>query len=382
MGRTVRIGSLLGSEVRLGRVWPIAVAVLLWALLGAHRMADAGLTSGARLGLALGGSSVFLGSLVLHELGHSLVARRMGRPARQIQLLIFGGVADPGHAPDRPDGDLRIALAGPLLSLMLAGLAAGIWRVAAARGSHGLAMTGQWLSLINLSLGLVNLLPGLPLDGGSVLRSLLWRATGDPRLAQRSATVAGQRIGGLLLLAGAWVMTGDSPVDGLWLALGGAALLSAATRMIAHAKLCDILAGHRIHEVMLVDAPTLLPRLTLDVAIACLAAPGGHRFAAVEEHGSFLGLVSLEQLTRVPHAQRRVTQIQDAMIPHAQLRAVRPEDDLGIVFERMLAEGSMALPVVDGTRYAGLLVRDVVVRLMRIRIRLMTRVTRLQTERR
>lgn len=382
MSRTVRIGSLLGSDVRLGRVWPITVGVLLWALLGAHRMADAGLTSGARLAFALGGSSVFLGSLVLHELGHSLVARRIGRPAQQIQLLPFGGVPDPGHVPGRPDGDLRIALAGPLVSLMLAGLAAGIWRVAAARGSHGLAMTGQWLCLINLSVALVNLLPGLPLDGGSVLRSLLWRATGDPRVAQRIATVSGQCIGGLLLLAGAWVMTGDSPVVGLSLALAGGSLLYAATRMITHASLRDILAGHRIHEVMLVDAPTLLPRLTLDVAIAYVAAPGRHRFVAVEEHGSFLGLVSLEQLTRVPQAQQRVTQVQDVMIPHAQLRAVRPEDELAIVFERMLAEGSMALPVVDGTRYAGLLVRDVVVRLMRVRIRLMTRVTRLQTERR
>lgn len=226
-----------GQSFRLGKIWGITIGVnaswfLVFALITFSLVSQFS-AQHPQWSLAyayiIGGftSLLFFVSVLLHELGHSRVALQYHLPIRSITLFIFGGIAQLGKEPDRPMTELRIAIAGPLVSLVLS-LAFGAVGSMAAGISEGLQTLGLWLGRINLNLALFNLLPGFPLDGGRVFRALVWNRTGDFVRATQLAGDMGRGVAFLLIFAGLWIGLSGALLQGLWLSFIGWFLFSAA----------------------------------------------------------------------------------------------------------------------------------------------------------
>jgi Zn-dependent protease/CBS domain-containing protein len=367
MRNTVRLGTIFGIELKLDYSWFIIFFLVTWSL-GRHYFPDAhpGWFTGAYWGLAAFTSVLFFASVVAHELAHSLVARAFGTPVRDITLFIFGGAAHISAEPRRPREELLMALAGPGMSLALAGLFYALWWLSLgfAGPLHALA---EWLGWINLLLGLFNLIPGFPLDGGRVLRAIIWGVTGDARRSTRIAAGAGQIVAYGFIFWGVWQIFGGNWADGLWIAFIGWFLNSAAVQSVQQLAVQDLLAGHTVREALLTDCPHVLPRLTLDVVVDQVVGPSGRRCFPVLEDGRLSGLLTLRRIAEVPRDHWATTRAEDVMIPLAELKTARLDDDLVAVFERMAAEDVNQFPVLDDGRFVGMVSRDTLLSFLRAR---------------
>ena len=240
-----------------------------------------------------------------------------------------------------------MALAGPAASLVLAALFYVLWwlSLALAGPLHALA---SWLAWINLMLALFNLIPGFPLDGGRVLRAIVWGLTGDSRRATIIAAAAGRLVAFGFIFYGFWQIFGGNWADGLWIAFIGWFLDSAATQSVRQLAAEDLLAGHTAREAMLTDCPHVLPRLTLDVVVDQVAQPSGRRCFPVMEAGQLRGLLTLGQIAEVPRQRWPTTRVTDIMVPLDELKTVRPDDALAAILERMAAEDVNQFLVLEG----------------------------------
>jgi Zn-dependent protease len=230
---------------------------------------------------------LFFGSVVAHELAHSLVSQAHGIPVRDITLFIFGGVAQISEEPKRARDEFLMALAGPATSLVIAALFGLLWLVSLpiSLQLHALA---RWLAWINVSLALFNLIPGFPLDGGRVFRAIVWGVTGNLRRATQIATGLGRVVANGFIFWGIWQIFDGNWADGLWIAFIGWFLENAATASYRRVALQEMLASHTAREVMMTDLPAYRPWTDL-------GRPGGSGDAAqrptlLPGHGGRSGL--------------------------------------------------------------------------------------------
>ena len=367
MDNTIRLGRILGIELRLDYSWFVIFVLVTWSLAGHYFPgAHPGWSTSAYWVLAAITSGLFFASVVLHELAHSLVSRAFGTPVHDITLYIFGGAAHIGEEPRRPREELLMALAGPGASLGLAAMFYALWWLSLGLAGPAHALTG-WLAWINLMLAAFNLIPGFPLDGGRVLRALIWGATGNMRRATLVAATIGRLIAFGFIFYGIWQVFGGNWADGLWLAFIGWFLHSAATQSVRHLAVEDLLAGHTAREVMLTDCPHVLPRLTLDVVVDQVAHSGERRCFPVMEEGRLSGLLTLSQIAREPRDRWPFTRVADIMIPLYSLKTAHPDDALTIILERMGADDINQFPVLEGEQLVGIVSRDTVVTFLRRR---------------
>lgn len=367
MRTTLRLGTIFGIELRLDYSWFIIFVLITWSLAG-HYFPDAhpGWSSTAYWILAGATSVLFFASVVVHELAHSLVSRAFGMPVHDITLFIFGGAAHINEEPRRARDELLMALAGPAASLGLAGLfyAAFLLSRTAPGPLHALA---SWLGWINLMLALFNLIPGFPLDGGRALRASIWGLTGNLSRATAIAIAAGRLVAFGFIFYGIWQIFGGNWADGLWMAFIGWFLDGAATRSAQRRALDDLLEGHMAREALLTDCPHVLPRLTLDVVMDQVVHPSGRRCFPVMNDGQLSGLLTLEQIGRVPRSRWPVTRVADIMAKVENLSVVRPDALLTTVLARMAAEGVDQLPVLEGEQFLGIITRDTLLNFLRTR---------------
>ena len=228
MGASLRLGRIFGIPVEVNISWTVVFLLLTFVLAQQFGRADPDWPVAQRWLVAMVLVVLFFMSVLAHEISHSLLARHEGIPVRGITLFIFGGVSRLDREPDRPFTDFAIAVVGPLTSLVLAAVFGGLWYVLR-DGNSTLEVVVLLLAWSNLSLGVFNILPGYPLDGGRVLRSLVWRITGSYRTATKVATRSGQAIGGIMVVMGMGLSLFANAVDGVWLALIGAFLFFVAT---------------------------------------------------------------------------------------------------------------------------------------------------------
>src|SRR5919198_365480 len=258
MGASIRIGRIAGVEIGINWSWLIVFGLITWSLAGAVSPHDnPGLSDESYLAMAVIAALAFFASILLHELGHAIEARRRGLQIAGVTLWLFGGVARfEGRFPDAGT-EFRIAVAGPLVSLAL-GLSL---TVAAASLELPSAFDGvvTWLGYINLSLLVFNLLPALPLDGGRILRAALWRARGDFIGATRAAAAIGRGIGMLLIFGGLFLFITAGAFGGAWLAFIGWFLLGAAEAELASAATRGLVEDVRVGDVMVEDPVTARP---------------------------------------------------------------------------------------------------------------------------
>lgn len=354
----IPLGRLFGIHVRLHYSWFIIFVLISWALAGGY-FPDAypEWSLATYWGIGLATSILFFLSVLTHELAHSLVAQGAGIPVRSITLFIFGGVSQITKEPEQPGVEFRVALAGPLTSLVIGGAFWGIG--VAARGfSEPLAALALWLGWINVVLAGFNLIPGFPLDGGRVLRSIAWWRTGNLRGATRAASNIGRGVGYLFIFGGIFLIFWGYWFNGLWIAFIGWFLENAAVGSYRQVAIQDLLRGHTVSEVMTRDCPVVSPRLSVDQLVHDYVLDSGRRCFPVADDSRVLGLVTVHDLKKVPRDLWVTKTVGEAMTPFDRLKWVRPDDDLSSVLQLLTAEDINQLPVVEHDRVVGMVARD------------------------
>ncbi len=311
-------------------------------------------------------SLLFFASLIAHELAHSLVAVRKGIEVKSITLFIFGGAARISREAPEASTELLMAVAGPLASIALAGVFALIWLLSR-NNLEPLAAMSAYLCWVNLALAAFNMLPGFPLDGGRVLRSIIWWRSGSYRKATRIATLSGQAFGCLLILSGLAIGALVYWINGLWLALLGGFLFVAARASYRQAVLRDSLQGLTAQELMTGDCQMVPEQLTIETLVNEYLLPAGRRCLLVGEWGRVSGIVTLQDTKLVPKRRWHTTPVAEAMTPAEKLAVVYPGDDGLTVLERMQEGGIGLLLVVSGERVVGVIERDRLLELSRAR---------------
>jgi Zn-dependent protease len=327
MGDSIRLGRILGIPIGINWSWILVFGLIVWSLAtGVFPATNPFLSDATYYAMAVVAALLFFVSILLHELGHAAQAQRDGMRIEGITLWLFGGVAKFRGMFPSAWSELRIALAGPAVSAALAGLLLGLaWVVSLPDAADGVVV---WLGYINLVLLVFNLLPALPLDGGRVLRSLLWAWRGDLAWATRIAATAGQGFGYLLIAGGIVLAIVYRSFSGAWFAVIGWFLLSAATAEGRQAPTQARLSGRRVSELM-----TREPVVAYDdESIGMLVGRAGRlpRYVAypvVDRDGRAVGLLpsgAAEQVSRFEWDRHRVA---DLMIPAHLVPAVAPDDD-------------------------------------------------------
>jgi Zn-dependent protease len=354
---SLRFGRIAGIPV--GASWSALLIALLiaWSLAGRLLPAQApGLAPAAYWLAGLAGAGLFLGSLLAHEVGHALVARRAGLRVRGITLWLLGGVAQLEDEPASPRDELRVAIVGPAVSLALAvafGLAAAALSVA---GSPTVAVAvAAWLAVGNTALALFNLLPAAPLDGGRVLRGLLWRRHGDRVRAAVTATTAGQWVGAGLIGYGLLGALTGWGMGSLWTALVGWFLVGAARQERDQAVLRQDLGGLRAGQVM-TPAPAAAPAwFTVDAVLRDYVQPWQAAALPLRAFdGRPAGVVTAAALASVPAERRHLVRAGDVAIPLPALVLVAPDQPVADLAGR-LAGGRTVAAVVAGGQLLGLI---------------------------
>jgi len=354
----IPIGRLFGISLRLNYTWFIVFALVTWALAGSYFPAEfpnwhwstslfAGVVTSLR----------FFGSVLAHELMHSVVANALGIPVRGITLFIFGGVSEMSEEPRKPKDELRIALAGPLTSVALGVVFGAVFYVTRGQYAFVEAVT-QWLALINLSLAAFNLIPGFPLDGGRVLRSILWWRSQNLRRATRTASNIGRAVGYLLVFGGVFLVFRGFWLNGLWLAFIGWFLERAAVASYRQVSLQDTLQGHTASDVMTRDCPSVAPDLTIDRLVNEHVLATGHRCFPVTADGRILGLVTLHNIRSVPRTLWPTTTLRQTMTPMDKLKSVAPGEDLSTVMAILTEADINQVLVVENGSILGTIGRD------------------------
>ncbi|OGO10937.1 MAG: hypothetical protein A2Z66_07710 [Chloroflexi bacterium RBG_13_66_10] len=359
MRNSLLLAKIFGIEVRADFSWFLGVGLVIWSL-GGHYfpMTYPELTGMDAWSLAVAAGVFAFVSIVIHELAHSLVSYATGNPVRVIVLHVFGGLAQLDREPKRARDEFLMALAGPATSLILAlGFGALGW-AGPERVGLKLAAFGRWLGMINLVIAAFNMVPGFPLDGGRVLRSIVWGLTGSFKRATQTAGIIGQIAAFALIALGIIQVFRGNWADGLWIAFIGWFLHSAAGQAIARVALDDALAGQTAADVMMTDCPHVSPVLTLAKLVTDVAIPSGRRCFPVMGGDRVTGLITLHEVINVPRTEWPHTTVGSAMRLFKDLETVAPETPLAEVLARMAKADVAQIPVVQQGRLRGMVARD------------------------
>ncbi len=366
MDASVKLGRIWGIPVGLHTSWFVVFGLVTWSLASGYFLTEYPDLSKTAQWL-LGGvtSLLFFGSVLLHELGHSIVALRNKIPVRGITLFIFGGVAQIGKEPQTPGVEFRIAIAGPLTSLALAGLFGGLWLLD--RALPYLAAPSIWLARINLILGLFNLIPGFPLDGGRVLRAIVWKATANFYRATQIASYVGQAVAFGFIGLGLLTILRGNFFNGLWLAFIGWFLQNAAASSYAQVNIQRMLRDVTVAQVMSPECNQVAGDIPLDQLVEEKILTGGHRCFFVTEDGNRLrGMLTLRDVTAIPRANWSNVLAEQAMIPREKLILASPEMHILELLQTMDNAQVAQVPVVKADRIVGMISREHILHYIRI----------------
>ncbi len=368
----IPIGRLFGIPLRLHFSWFFIFALVTWALATSYFpdvYQEWSLSASIITGVIT--SLLFFGSVLLHELMHSVVAIASGIPVKSITLFIFGGVSEIAEEPSNPKIELKIAIAGPLTSILLGGIFWAIFYLIPASFEYIVAVS-FWLGLINLMLGAFNLLPGFPLDGGRVLRAILWWRSGNLRRATRWASNAGRGISFFFIFGGIWLIFQGPEwwFNGLWLAFIGWFLGNAAVGSYRQLTLQQMLQGHAVSEAMTRDCITIQQNITLNELVNEHILPTGNQCFVVADGDHVKGLITLKEVKAIPSTEWASKKIIEIMVPLEKLRQVRPDEDMARVLKVLTEEEIGQLPVVEGGSIIGMISRENLLAFINIRDKL------------
>jgi Zn-dependent protease/predicted transcriptional regulator len=348
-GTSWRVGRIAGIEVRVDSSWVVIALLITYSMYLRASILYPELSGGGAVALGILATVLFFGSVLVHELAHAVVSQARGIRVQDITLFLFGGATRARVESRGPGDEFVIALVGPLTS----GILAGLFGIAAGLGddvlSRPLVGTLGYLAWVNLLLAGFNLVPGFPLDGGRLLRSAIWKATGSIGRATRVASLAGQAVGWLLVAGGvAWLLAGDL-AGGIWFAFIGWFLVQAARASYQELQLRDMLRGVEAEDVMAGDLLRIPPDLSLQDAVDDYFMRYDHGAFPVDEHGRTVGLLTLRGVRRIPREQWSTRRVRDHMVPLGDQVAVAPHARMDDVLGKLQdGEAGRVLVVQDG----------------------------------
>ena len=355
-GRRIVLFTILGFKVQVDASWLFLALLVTWSLAtGVFPAWYAELSSATHWWMALFCMLGLAASLIIHELSHSLVARRFGLPIRGITMFIFGGVAEMEEEPASPKAEFLMAVAGPIASGVLA---LGLFLLAAGGRIAGFpqAFVGvlEYLGFINALIAVFNLLPGFPLDGGRMLRAALWHYKGSLREATRIAARWGQGLGiGLMVLGGFNIIAGNV-IGGMWWFLIGLFLHGAARASFSQLLTRQAFEGETVRRFMTRDPVTVSPDLTLEAFVEDYLYRSHHGLYPVTEGGRLIGGMTARQLRGVPPEDRRLLRVGEVLVAPSPQNTIPADADAVKAMALMQRSALSRLMVVDGARLVGI----------------------------
>jgi len=364
VGGSLNLGKIFGIQVRLHYSWFIIFLLVTVSLVSPNWSQWLSWVMGITTSL------LFFASVLAHELAHSLVGRANDIPVRSITLFIFGGIAHMTREATKAGAELKMAAAGPACSLALGVLFGLVWFLT--RGTlEPIAEMAGWLAIINVALAAFNLIPGFPLDGGRVFRSLVWRFSGDYQRSTRIATRLGQGIAYAFILGGILIMflLGEW-LSGLWLVFIGWFLQGAASMSYRQTQWREALRGLTASQTMTSDYIAVPPGITVNQLVQEYILARGHHLFLVSEGDRLKGILTLQNIKSVPQTKWDTTQVEQIMVPAEQLQVASPDQDALSVVEQMDESEVNHMPVTSGGRIIGVVSRDNLLRFLRTRTEL------------
>jgi Zn-dependent protease/predicted transcriptional regulator len=363
-----KIGRVMGIPIYVSWTW-FFIFVLITVTLATQFASDhPGWTPTEHWVIGLIASLLFFGSVLFHELGHSAVALRYKIKVVSITLFIFGGMARIASETQRPIEEFNIAIAGPLASFLLAAIFFGLAQPFAPNSM--IASACVWLWEINALLGAFNLVPGMPLDGGRILRALMWAKTKDFNRATQLASRSGQLLAYLLILAGIVIAVGSGYwLGGLWWVFIGWFLLSAAQQSYAQVAVRRVLEGLHAADLMSAELPTIDRTLSLEDYLHEVLRTG-RRCHLVLGNNELVGLITLHNVRNIPRDEWANTSIQAAMLPRDRIEWAQADEPALKILERMQSSDINQMPVLREGQVVGMVSRDAMLRVIQTRMQL------------
>lgn len=377
MEAQIKLGRLFGIQIGLHYSWLIIALLVAFSLAGHFRQVNPDWGGSAVWTTATLTALLFFAAILVHELSHAAVAKMRGLPVSGITLFALGGVAQIEREAADAKTEFWMGIVGPITSAVI-----GLVCLAAAfalgwspeqgmmtAATPFLAML-VWLGYINLMLAAFNMIPGFPLDGGRVLRAILWWTTGDASRSTRVAARTGQFVAVLFIVWGIFQFFAGAGFGGLWIAFIGWFLLDAARSSYAHEVMTRTLKGVRVRDVMAQDCPTIDGNTNLQTFVDEFLLKTGRRCFVVAEQGRVAGLVTPRELNEVERSKWAFTTLDAVMRPLESLRTVTPETPVAEALEMMGREDLNQLPVVRGGRLEGVVSRGHILQLFQSRAEL------------
>jgi Zn-dependent protease/predicted transcriptional regulator len=374
MDAQIKLGRIFGVEIGLHYSWLFIALLIAFSLAGHFGAAHPNWGMGVIWSMAVITALLFFAAIIAHELSHAIVAIWRGLPVRSITLFALGGVAQLEKDAEDATTEFLVSIVGPITSaaigfvcLMLAWLLG--WTRTAEPTTPLMAML-VWLGYINLGLAIFNMLPGFPMDGGRVLRAIVWRLTGSAQRATRVAALSGQFVAIAFISFGIFRFFGGAVLGGLWMAFIGWFLLSAAKTAYAQQELTERLRGIRVGDVMARDCVVVDGNANLQTFVRDYLLRAGQRCFLVAEQGKVTGLVTPNEVKGIARARWPYTILFDVMRPLEQLRTVTPETPVSEALEIIGRDDINQLPALANGRLEGMISRDQILRYLLTRAEL------------
>lgn len=369
---SLHIWSIRGIPIRIHFTWLIIFGLLSWTLASGYfprHYPDLPIAAYWLKGII---AALFLfGSILVHELMHAITAQKLRVPIAGITLFALGGVAEMQEEPPSPSAEFKIAIVGPLASMVLALVFWVLLQVLDTEGMGGtFAAVVVYLVTLNVVVAIFNMLPAFPLDGGRVLRSIIWGLTKNLKTATYWATHVGRGFAYLLILFGALALFAGAGFQGVWMALIGLFLLQGAQGGYAQVLFKEALEGVAVRDIMVKDVVTVPPNLSIPEVIERYFLVYGYGGFPVVENGKVLGVVSLAELKQVPSEDRQRLSVREVMTPLEDRLTLAPHEDVSVAFQSMAREGLGRLVVMERGRMVGLLTKTGLSRFLQIKLAL------------
>jgi Zn-dependent protease len=371
MHSQIKLGRIFGIRIGLHYSWFLIALLIVFSLVGSYRTNHPDWSFSFIVMLSLATAFLFFVSLLLHELSHSLVARSDGLPVREITLFALGGVSQIGGEAATAGAEFWIAIVGPLSSLLIGFLCLGTVDLVSSGPSLGPFMAVlSWLGYINLGLAFFNMIPGYPMDGGRVLRAILWWKSGNLDRATRYAAITGQAVACAFIALGVIEFFRGTGLSGLWIAFIGWFLLQASRESYVETTLKSSLDGVKVGDLTAQDFPCADQNLTIQEFVDEMLLRTGRRCFLVVRNGQVVGLVTPHEIKHMDRTQWPVVRLSAVMRPLEKARTVTSETSLLRALEIMGQDDLNQLPVLSGGQVKGVLSRENILDYLRTRMEL------------
>jgi len=367
--QSIRLGRILGIPFGVNYTWFVVFILITLSLSTQYAHLHPHWSYFEQLIFGIATSLLFFSSVVLHELGHSVVALKYGIPVRSITLFIFGGVANIGREPEKPMHEFNIAIAGPAVSALL-GIVFYAVMVLAGETYEGISSLGEWLGRINLMLVAFNLIPGFPLDGGRVFRAIVWKYTGSYERATAVAAGSGQFFAYVFIFVGVWQAFTGNFFNGLWIGFIGWFLLSAAQSASLQLTFRSSLRGITASDLMTRECLRVPGNISVADLIEGHLLRTGARCSLVVDGDRFRGLVTLHELKKIPKDEWPITSLQSVMVPTDRLLSVDAATPASAVLQLMNDQNVSQVPVLQDGNLLGVIGRDRLLAIIQTRLEL------------